>query len=77
VVQIGDPGYVTYSSLFAEDDDGLSSSDGRDLGFGYNNRRRAMSTRQIEQSIAEHAAAASRRVWPVPTASRSLPARAT
>jgi len=60
VVQIGDPGYVTYSSLFAEDEDGLSSSDGRDFGFGYNNRRRAMSTKQIEQSIAEHAAAALR-----------------
>jgi NADH:flavin oxidoreductases, Old Yellow Enzyme family len=60
IVQIGDPGYVTYSSLFSEDDDGLSSSDGRDFAFGYNNRRRAMSTKQIEQSIAEHAAAALR-----------------
>jgi len=60
IVQIGDPGYVTYSSLFSEDDDGLSSSDGRDFGFGYNNRRRAMSTKQIERSIAEHAAAALR-----------------
>ena len=52
IVQIGDPGYVTYSSLFAEDEDGLSSSDGRDFGFGYNNRRRAMSTKQIECAIA-------------------------
>ena len=60
IVQIGDPGYVTYSSLFSEDDDGLSSSDGRDFAFGYNNRRRAMSTKQIEQSIAQHAAAALR-----------------
>ena len=60
IVQIGDPGYVTYSSLFSEDADGLSSSDGRDFAFGYNNRRRAMSTEQIERSIAEHTAAALR-----------------
>lgn len=60
IVQIGDPGYVTYSSLFPEPDDGLSASGGWDLGFGYNNRRAAMSDAQIRASINEHAAAALR-----------------
>jgi len=60
IVQIGDPGYVTYSSLFPQSVDGLSASAGFDLGFGYVNARRAMSDRQIERAIDLHIAAAAR-----------------
>lgn len=60
IVQIGDAGYVTYSSLFPEIDDGLSSSGGMDLAFGYTNRRIAMTEQQIQTSIREHADAARR-----------------
>jgi len=60
IVQIGDTGYVTYSSLFAEPSDGLSSSGGFDFGFGYTNRRRAMTEAQIRQAIDNHAIGAAR-----------------
>src|SRR5262245_36236632 len=42
IVQIGDPGYSTYSSLFAEERDAKSSFRGFDFAFGYNNLRRTM-----------------------------------
>ncbi|MDM0046260.1 NADH:flavin oxidoreductase [Variovorax dokdonensis] len=60
IVQIGDPGYATYSSLFPEDTDGLSASDGFDFAFGYTNRRRAMSQAQIQEAISNYASAAAR-----------------
>ena len=59
-VQIGDPGYVTYSSLFPDAADGLSASNGFDLGFGYTNTRRAMSEEQIKIAITRHVDAAAR-----------------
>jgi 2,4-dienoyl-CoA reductase (NADPH2) len=60
IVQIGDPGYVTYSSLFPDRADASSSSGGFDAGFGYANTRREMSRDDIRISIQEHAAAAAR-----------------
>ena len=60
IVQIGDPGYTTYSSLFAEAQDSRSSSAGFDFAFGYNNRRTMMSTEEIERAIADFADAAAR-----------------
>jgi 2,4-dienoyl-CoA reductase (NADPH2) len=54
IVQIGDPGYTTYTSLFPEDVDSKSSSAGFDLGFGYNNRRTQMSIQEIDQAIRDH-----------------------
>jgi 2,4-dienoyl-CoA reductase (NADPH2) len=59
-VQIGDPGYTTYTSLFPEAQDGKSSSDGFDLAFGYNDTRKAMSDAEIEASISDFADAAGR-----------------
>ena len=60
IVQIGDPGYTTYTSLFPEEQDAKTSSSGFDLGFGYNNTRRGMSVAEIEQSIKDFADAAAR-----------------
>lgn len=60
IVQIGDPGYATYTSLFPERQDAKSSSWGFDLAFGYNNTRTAMSDAEIERAIADYARAAGR-----------------
>jgi 2,4-dienoyl-CoA reductase (NADPH2) len=60
IVQIGDPGYATYTSLFPEERDAMSSSAGFDFAFGYNNTRRTMPDEEIKKSIAEYAAAARR-----------------
>jgi 2,4-dienoyl-CoA reductase-like NADH-dependent reductase (Old Yellow Enzyme family) len=60
IVQIGDPGYATYTSLFPEDQDAKSSSSGFDLAFGYCNRRTMMSNSEIERAVRDFAAAAER-----------------
>jgi 2,4-dienoyl-CoA reductase (NADPH2) len=60
IVQIGDPGYTTYTSLFPEERDAMSSSAGFDFAFGYNNCRQMMSDDDVKGSIAEYAAAAGR-----------------
>lgn len=60
IVQIGDPGYSTYVSLFPQEADGASSSPGFELAFGYTNKRRAMSEEEIETSIDEFGQAARR-----------------
>lgn len=60
IVQIGDPGYSTYTSLFPEDADAKSSSSGFDLAFGYNNWRSRMSNAEIEKAIRDFADAAAR-----------------
>lgn len=60
IVQIGDPGYTTYTSLFAEARDAISSSNGFDAAFGYNNTRRMLTTEEIETSIQQYVDAARR-----------------
>lgn len=60
IVQIGDPGYTTYMSLFPKEQDSRSSSSGFDLGFGYNNTRTSMSDAEIEKAITDFADAAAR-----------------
>lgn len=60
LIQIGDPGYSTYTSLFAEDQDAKSSAAGFDFAFGYGNRRLPMTTAEIERAISDYAAAAER-----------------
>jgi 2,4-dienoyl-CoA reductase-like NADH-dependent reductase (Old Yellow Enzyme family) len=60
IVQIGDPGYTTYMSLFPEAQDAKSSSSGFDFGFGYNNTRTMMSHAEIEKAISDFADAAER-----------------
>jgi 2,4-dienoyl-CoA reductase-like NADH-dependent reductase (Old Yellow Enzyme family) len=60
IVQIGDPGYSAYSSLFAEERDAKSSSGGFDFAFGYNNLRRRMLAAEIEKAVRDFADAAAR-----------------
>ena len=60
ILQIGDPGYSTYTSLFPEAIDGDSASAGFDFAYGYTNRRRMMSPEDIRKSIEDYAAAAGR-----------------
>lgn len=60
ILQIGDPGYSTYGSLFAEKTDSKSSSCGFDFAFGYNNLRTRMSKPEIEKAIRDFADAAAR-----------------
>jgi 2,4-dienoyl-CoA reductase (NADPH2) len=60
IVQIGDPGYTTYMSLFPKEQDSRSSSPGFDFGFGYNNTRTMMSEAEIEKAISDFTDAAER-----------------
>ena len=60
IVQIGDPGYSAYSSLFTDRLDAKSSSGGFDFAFGYNNLRRSMLAAEIEKAVRDFADAAAR-----------------
>ena len=60
IVQIGDPGYHTQTSLFSQSQDQLSSSKGFDFFFGYRSMRSEMSIEDIERSVAEFGRAARR-----------------
>lgn len=60
IIQIGDPGYHTQTSLFSQTQDQLSSSKGFDFFFGYRSTRSEMSIGDIEGSIAEFGRAARR-----------------
>ena len=60
ILQIGDPGYTTYTHLFPDARDAKSSSSGFDLAFGYNNTRTEMTHDEIEGEIKNFASAAER-----------------
>jgi 2,4-dienoyl-CoA reductase-like NADH-dependent reductase (Old Yellow Enzyme family) len=60
IIQIGDPGYHTQTSLFSQRQSQLSSSDGFDFLYGYRSTRSAMTVEDIEQSVAEFGRAARR-----------------
>ncbi len=60
IIQIGDPGYAAQVSLFPEEQDSQSSSDGFDLIYGYTDRRTAMTEDDIQQAIRDFADAAER-----------------
>jgi 2,4-dienoyl-CoA reductase-like NADH-dependent reductase (Old Yellow Enzyme family) len=60
IIQIGDPGYHTQTSLFSQPQDQLSSSRGFDFFFGYRSMHSEMSTERIERSVAEFGQAARR-----------------
>lgn len=60
IIQIGDPGYATQTSLFPQEADAKSSSGGFDLVYGYNNCRIAMTDDEIETTIRSFADAAER-----------------
>ncbi|HWE17575.1 MAG TPA: NADH:flavin oxidoreductase [Hyphomicrobiaceae bacterium] len=60
IMQIGDTGGHTHTSLFPQSNDALSASSTFDFLYGYCNRTIAMTEAHIEASIAEFAAAARR-----------------
>lgn len=60
IIQIGDTGGATHTSMFAQQSDAKSSSTLFDLFYGYTNRHKAMSLDDIDTTIREFAEAASR-----------------
>lgn len=60
IMQIGDPGGHTQTSLLPQPEDGKSASPGFDLFYGYRNRISAMSTAEVEDEVVKFAAAARR-----------------
>jgi 2,4-dienoyl-CoA reductase-like NADH-dependent reductase (Old Yellow Enzyme family) len=60
IIQIGDAGYATQTSLLAETHDSRSSSGGFDFAYGYTDHRTQMSNELVEKSIEEFVSAAVR-----------------
>jgi len=60
IMQLGDPGGHTQTSLLPQREDGYSASAGFDLYYGYRNRTTAMSTKEVEEEVVKFAAAARR-----------------
>jgi 2,4-dienoyl-CoA reductase (NADPH2) len=60
IIQIGDTGGHTHTSLFSQPEDAKSSSTMFDMFFGYQNRHHAMTQEEIEETIASFAEAGRR-----------------
>lgn len=60
IVQLGDTGAHTHTSLMPQDEDRLSASSFFDLFYGYHNRSREMTPDQVKTAIASFASAARR-----------------
>lgn len=60
ILQLGDAGYHTQTSLFAQPEDCKSASSGFDFLFGYGNRSIAMTTEEVERTVQNFAEAARR-----------------
>jgi 2,4-dienoyl-CoA reductase-like NADH-dependent reductase (Old Yellow Enzyme family) len=60
LIQIGDPGYQTQTSLFSEPQDEVSASNGIDLMYGYRNKSRALRREEIPPIVNNFAEAARR-----------------
>jgi len=60
IIQIGDTGGATHTSMLPQESDAKSSSTLFDLFYGYNNRHKAMSREEIDITISEFAEAARR-----------------
>ena len=60
ILQIGDPGYHTQTSLFSQEEDGQSASRIFDLLFGYRNMSVPMTAQDIQRSVASFASGARR-----------------
>ena len=60
IMQIGDPGGHTQTSLLSQPEDGKSASGWFDLFYGYRNRATAMTTQEVEQEVVKFADAARR-----------------
>jgi 2,4-dienoyl-CoA reductase (NADPH2) len=60
IIQLGDPGYHTQTSLFSQPEDAYSASAGFDLLYGYRNTRTMMSRCTIQAAIHKFVEAAQR-----------------
>lgn len=60
IIQIGDTGGHTHTSLFAQEEDGETSSTHLDLLYGYRSLHRAMTIAEIEMTVAAFGEAARR-----------------
>ena len=60
IMQIGDPGGHTQTSLLPQPEDGKSASAWFDLFYGYRNRATAMSTAEVEEEVQKFAEAGRR-----------------
>ena len=60
IIQLGDPGYHTQTSLFSQPEDAFSASAGFDLLYGYRNTRTAMPPCTIQATIRKFVDAAKR-----------------
>ena len=60
IIQIGDAGYHTQTSLFSQAQDEKSASNGFDLLYGYRNVRRAMTIGEVEHLVEQFGDAARR-----------------
>jgi 2,4-dienoyl-CoA reductase (NADPH2) len=60
IIQIGDAGYHTQTSLFSQEADEKSSSGGFDLLYGYRSVRKAMTTTEVEELVQQFGQAARR-----------------
>ena len=60
IIQIGDPGYHTQTSLFSQAGDEKSASNGFDFLYGYRSLRRAMSVAEVERLVEQFGQAARR-----------------
>jgi len=60
IIQIGDPGGQTQTSLFSQAADAKSASAGFDLLYGYRNHTIAMTTGEVEREVEEFEQAARR-----------------
>jgi 2,4-dienoyl-CoA reductase-like NADH-dependent reductase (Old Yellow Enzyme family) len=60
IVQLGDTGAHTHTSLRSQDEDRLSASSFFDLLYGYHNRSKAMTLEQIELAVMNFSQAARR-----------------
>ena len=60
IIQIGDPGYHTQTSLFSQPEDEKSCSGGFDFLYGYRSLRRAMTVGEVERLVEQFGQAARR-----------------
>jgi 2,4-dienoyl-CoA reductase-like NADH-dependent reductase (Old Yellow Enzyme family) len=60
IIQLGDPGGQTQTSLFSQRADAKSASANFDLFYGYRNRTIAMTTGEVEEEVQKFAQAARR-----------------
>jgi 2,4-dienoyl-CoA reductase-like NADH-dependent reductase (Old Yellow Enzyme family) len=60
IIQVGDPGYATQTSLFRQEADAMTATSGIDPLYGYMSRRREMSVGDIKKVVQNFGCASAR-----------------